>query len=189
MTAAEWVKHILACDSGPAYTGNEEDILADLEKAEERIAALEEAALHDSYSPSWEDKYWDAAKFYEDAAQELHECQCERDDLRRKLEEVEHDRDEWRKQAGIQLTGTASLALANAALRGALEGIMPFADDATKTAWDRATAALAFSADGLVEEVMWLLTHNPAHVGTNIAEWNRWECRRDALLARMGGKI
>ena len=50
-------------------------------------------------------------------------------------------------------------------------------------------AALAFSADGLVEEVMWLLTHNPAHAGTNIAEWNRWECRRDALLARMGGKI
>ena len=49
--------------------------------------------------------------------------------------------------------------------------------------------AIPLPVDGLVEEVRWLLTHNPAHAGTNIAEWNRWECRRDALLARMGGKI
>lgn len=35
-----------------------------------------------------------------------------------------------------------------AALVEALEGIMPFADDATKTAWDRAVAALASVKEG-----------------------------------------
>jgi chromosome segregation ATPase len=81
--------HDLVNEYRPAW--ERETIRADAAEAElarlrEKVADIEEGALHASYSLTDEErKKWDAVKAYEDTAQELHECQTERDRLREQL--------------------------------------------------------------------------------------------------------
>lgn len=62
---------------------------------------------------------------------------------------IREDGSQWYEARAVQnyyieqVARAAQAEQSRAALVEALEGIMPFADDATKTAWDRAVAALA----------------------------------------------
>ena len=138
-------------------------------------------------------------------------------DLRRKLEEavreknlatveaIGHDHAEGHLSALVdelrsQLSDASLASLANAALRTALvykpHGSYNCCRLCGQTWWDDQLpnhspgCIVALPTDGLAEEVVWLLTHIPADIHEDplcepVVEWYR---RRDALLARIGGK-
>lgn len=149
MTAAEWKAYFRDSRPGVAASLDVTDVLRDLAGCEaERDLEKLNGDVISTIREELHERYGEECTFFDDAvhhvlakleaerdallkaekemwSKDFRDVQKERDDLRRKLEEAEHDRDEWRKQAGIQLTGTASLALANAALRKALESLRP----------------------------------------------------------------
>lgn len=128
---------------------------------------------------------------------------AERDDLRRKLEVAERDCENAataRNNFAFQLRDER---LAIAALRTALEWLVnlyhgmskggpdtsPPSDAEFVEAIESGEAALALPADSLAQEVVWLLSNAVVDKDeTPTIQWDEWDGRRDALLARIGVK-
>jgi hypothetical protein len=187
------------------YTANR------LGEAEASVADLwSRFAEAESDAASWE-RQCDAAR--DDALKYGNES----NDLRRKLEEAAHDIVAYRGALGysvpanvghILLTdGTqpvcgmcgpkerelADASLSNTALMKALiwcGGSEDFGPEGkARAGWERITKPLlALPADGIVDEVVWLLSNAVVDKDeTPTSQWEEWDGRRDALLARLGG--